>query len=211
MARISIILAVGLALCVSVAASLVAFAQEGSEGSQPADLPSSGSASTPLVEAFGLPLAADDALPVAAAQELALRTVPGLEAANTVRALSAGPWDIYLTPARGGACLSIGDRIGGASVACFSREALQAGDGSPAGGILTGCRAVSPEAPVCQNVVLYGVVPDRVDQISVETEAGSSATATVENNAYLVELPLSSRPRAVRYTADQGTVVQYIP
>jgi len=203
MSRISIIAAVALAVVVSGAASLLAFAQEdgGSEPSRPLG--------TPALAAFGAARGVDDALPGAAAR--ALRGVPGLEAAETVRTLSTAGWDMYLTPAEGAACLSVVDEAGGASVACFDREALTAGRTSPAGAMLTGCHAPSPAArPICESVVLYGVVPDGVDQVAIDAEAGAS-TVVVENNTYLVEASLSSQPTAVRYNGASGTIVQTLP
>jgi hypothetical protein len=212
MSRIAMFLSIVVALSLSAGVSVLAFAQEGSGGSDLGTGDSVGSTSEPVVEALDQQRSADDALPETAVAELGMITGPEPDSASSVKALEGGSLDLYLTPAPDGACLSIADETGGSSVHCYTRESLEAGAGSPAGAVLQGCDAPSPDAaPVCQNVVLYGVVPDGVEQVSVDVEAGSSASAPVENNAYLVELPLSSRPNAVSYTSDEGTTEQQLP
>jgi hypothetical protein len=201
--RIVIALAVALALVVSATATLLAFAQD--DSGTPA--------TAPIVAALDQPRSVEDELPATAAQEMALGKVSEADVDRSVKALASGPWDLYLTPVGDDlVCLSIADETGGSGVRCFGRQPLHEGLGSPAGMIRTGCEVESPDAiPVCQDVTLYGVVPDGVSDVSVDLQAGPSRTATVQNNVYLLELPVSSKPSAVSYDTAAGTIAQDIP
>lgn len=194
-----------LAAGAAVSLSLVAVAQGGGTSASTSDGPNA------TVSALDQPRGAEDALPQTAASEMEQLGVPGVRPDLSVRALSSSGSSLYLTPAADAVCLSSVDATGGASVNCRDDGAIEAGSAGPTA-VLTGCEGPPPPAkPVCQKVWLYGVVPDGVERVAADVASSPTPTAGVTNNVYLLEIPFSLQPTAVRYTDNGQEVRQAVP
>jgi hypothetical protein len=99
---------------------------------------------------------------------------------------------LYVIPARGRVCatLTVGE---GANVTCPPTEDIAAGRSAPATVVLgTG------------DVAVYGIVPDGVDSVSVQTGKTESTTVETESNGYYTVVPAGTPLRTVRYTGPSG-------
>jgi hypothetical protein len=164
-----------------------------------------------VVGAFRQPRSAVDWLPATATTEVRDFGPPGIESQSSILALSRGLWKVYLTPAPSSVCMSIVDPDGGATARCRSREDLESGLAFPAV-VREGCQLESRDEPaICTSALIYGVVPNGVDQVTVDVGSGRAPTADIQRNAYLIEVSLSQAPSAVRYDGPLGEVVQPVP
>lgn len=202
--------AVVLASAVAIA-SLVAVAQGG--------LPPLSQGDDTTLGAFERERTSDDALPALAATELAAIGPAGTSATESVKAVTEGDATVFLTPAPGGACLSLLEP-GGATVNCVPEDAFREG-AAPPSWMLTGCRSDPPKLrepntvgrgwPKCTgDLVLYGVASDGTTAVTVEVEHGPAAEATLANNVYLARVPLERGPTAVRATGDGVDTVHVV-
>jgi hypothetical protein len=163
------------------------------------------------VGALQQPRSAADALPEAAVEEVGDIGPPSALPDESVRALSRGAWDAYLTPAGASVCLSVTDPDGGATVSCSTGEDLKAGLAPPAAALL-GCEAESIDAPAtCRSALMWGVVPDGVEEVQVLVNDGAAPRVDVQRNAYLVQVSLDQGPHGVTYKGPSGTVTQTMP
>jgi hypothetical protein len=99
---------------------------------------------------------------------------------------------LYVIPARGHVCatLTVGD---GANVSCPRTGDIAAGRAAPATVVVeTG------------DIAVYGIVPDGVDSVSVQTGRSESATVETEGNGYYTVIPAGTPLRTVRYTGPSG-------
>lgn len=169
--------------------------------------PVQGAVDAPVVSALTKLPIATDALPALAASEVTTLGVKGVTVERSVRALVDGDESLYLTPAAGGVCLSLVGP-GGATVNCVSNDDLAERAGFPSA-VFSGCATDQfGQSPDCEEVLLYNVVPDGVRSVSVDVKSGKAPSVAVENNAYLVRVPLSQQPSEIRLVGDHGTVTQ---
>jgi hypothetical protein len=99
---------------------------------------------------------------------------------------------LYVIPARGHVCatLTVGE---GADVTCPSTEDIAAGRAAPATVVLgTG------------DIAVYGLVPDGVGSVSVQTGKADSTTVETQGNGYYTVIPAGTPLRTVRYTGPSG-------
>jgi hypothetical protein len=99
---------------------------------------------------------------------------------------------LYVIPARGRVCatLTFGE---GANVICPPTGDIAAGRAAPATVVLgTG------------DIAVYGIVPDGVDSVSVQTGQSASTTVEAEGNGYYTVVPAGTTLRTVRYTGPSG-------
>lgn len=95
-------------------------------------------------------------------------------------------------------------------MSCTERDDLVAGVGGPVA-VLWGCGAADAGLSECERALMYGVVPDGVGQVVLETGAGESQVTTVQNNVYAFEASLRQHPKAVHYVGVRGPVTQKVP
>lgn len=138
--------------------------------------------------------------PPAAASELRLARMSGLELDGSVIAQALDGWRLYLTPATAATCLSLTDPSGGASVTCRRDEDLLANAEQPSS-VLSGCKADSPDTPpVCDTALLYGLVPDGVDAVEVSYVGGKTQRVDVAANTYMIGgVPLDHSPESIAF------------
>lgn len=171
----------------------------------------------PELRAFAGERTGDDALPALAASELRAVGPVGTRIDESVRAVADGDAAVYLTPAPGGACLSLVEPAG-ATVSCVPEAAFRGGAARP-GSMITACKSAPPRQrepgtvgdawPRCTgDLVLYGVASDDTAAVTVEFADGSTAPATLARNAYLVRVPLERRPVALHAAGDGIEAVQ---
>lgn len=101
---------------------------------------------------------------------------------------------LYVLPARDHVCavLTIGV---GANLTCPTTDAIAAGHAAPATVVLeTG------------GIAVYGIVPDGVDSVAVETGTSKSTQIEASNNAYYTVIPAGTALRTVGYTGPRGAV-----
>jgi hypothetical protein len=98
---------------------------------------------------------------------------------------------VYVLPADDHVCaaLTIGE---GANLSCRSTE--EVADGK------TGAATVL----VSTGIAIYGLVPDGVGSVSVQTGTDESTRLDVENNAYYTVVPAGTALRTVRYVGPSG-------
>jgi hypothetical protein len=101
---------------------------------------------------------------------------------------------VYVIPARDRVCaaLTVGE---GATVSCRSVEEVEAGKAAAGTVILeTG------------GIAVYGVVPDGVRSVSVQTGKSDSAGVDTTDNAYYTVVPAGTPLRTVSYVGPSGPV-----
>jgi hypothetical protein len=115
---------------------------------------------------------------------------PGLSRVSIGNATNS----LYAVPARGRVCavLTVGE---GANVTCPPTADIAGGQAAPATVVLaTG------------DIAVYGLVPDGVDSVSVQTETTESTAVATQDNGYYTVVPAGTRLRTVRYGGPSGQV-----
>lgn len=171
---------------------------EGDDSNPPSDGPTMVTAVEPdAAEAAGI-LAAErttaDAMPTEIAEDIGARADFGMNPGLSRRAIANATSSLFLLPARGHVCaaLTIGD---GAAAICPPTADLKAGSGAAGTAVLkTG------------DIAIYGVVPDGIDSVSVETGSSDSREVAVEDNAYYTVVAAGTELRAVRHAGPDGPV-----
>jgi hypothetical protein len=138
--------------------------------------------------------ATGDALPADAAETFGEEARFGMNPSLSRRAIGGLSNSVYLVPANGRVCgaLTFGER---ASVSCPETADLAAGN--------VGATTVTLEGGA---IAIYGIVPDSVDEVVVDTgDPGSGATDVVDN-AFLAVVPEGTELRTVSYTGPSGPV-----
>lgn len=101
---------------------------------------------------------------------------------------------LYLIPARGHVCLSL--TVGqGAGFSCRATDEVAQGKVGAATATVDG-----------DGIAIYGLVPDGVESISVQTAAPRSIEIPTENNAYYTVFPAGTPVRTVSYVGPSGPV-----
>ncbi|HYI81563.1 MAG TPA: hypothetical protein VEW67_11940 [Thermoleophilaceae bacterium] len=137
---------------------------------------------------------AGDALRDDLAVRMDRRASFGLNPALSRLAIKNATHSIYVIPARGHVCVAFTDPVG-AGLICPSTNDVAKGNSSPATAALeTG------------GVAIFGVVPDGVDSVSVQTRASESIEVTTERNAYYTVVPSGTPLRTVSYVGPSGPV-----
>jgi hypothetical protein len=100
---------------------------------------------------------------------------------------------VFVVPARDHVCasLTVGE---GANFVCPSTDEVASGNASPA------------TVTVAGGIAIYGIVPDGVASVSIQTGVSDSATLATEDNAYYTVVPAGTRLRKVSYEGPSGPV-----
>jgi hypothetical protein len=180
------------AICTLAAVtSVAAMATEG--GSEPAEAPQVTAIEPEAQDAASVleePRVASDAIPDPVADELDEHPTFGMNPGLSRLAIGSASNSVYLLPADGHVCSAVtaGD---GAHIGCVETSDLAAGHSGPGlvsqGGV----------------VVIYGLVPDGVESVTVETESGSQSVA-VDGNAYLAAVEAGTANGSVSYSGQSG-------
>jgi len=101
---------------------------------------------------------------------------------------------LYVIPARDHVCASL--TIGqGAAFSCPATDDLAQGKAGAATATVEG-----------GGIAIYGLVPDGVESISIQTDATTSTEIATEKNGYYTVLPAGTPVRTVRYVGPSGPV-----
>lgn len=135
---------------------------------------------------------AADALPAEYAERMAKRASFGMNPELSRRAIANTTSSVYVIPARGHVCASLTDP-NGVTTTCQPTADIAEGR--------VGAATVNFEV----GVAVYGLVPDGVDAVSIQTRSGSRAVAT-EDNAYYTVVGAGDRVKSVSYVGPSGPV-----
>lgn len=64
------------------------------------------------------------------------------------------------------------------------------------------------KGPVCDQVSLYGFVPDGVERVTANVANGSGPSVEVHNNVYVLEVAAAQKPMSVSYSDGTRRVEQ---
>lgn len=134
---------------------------------------------------------AGDALPAGLTERMNEHANYGMNPDLSRLSIANATHSVYVLPAHDRVCaaLTIG---GGANVSCPSTEEVAAGR--------TGASTVL----VSTGIAIYGLVPDGVESVSLQTGTDESTRLNVENNAYYAVVPAGTALRTVRYVGPGG-------
>jgi hypothetical protein len=168
---------------------------------------SSGAAGAGIAQVSEIERAASDALSVLAAPRNQSDSMPsevgqrigedhlyGVNPALSRLALGSISNALYVLPGRGYVCASL-TVADGASLNCTETSELAAGRAGAATITL-----------VDQNIGVYGLVPNGVETVAINTGSTSTTRADVEGNAYFGVLPKGTALRSVAYEGPSGSV-----
>lgn len=199
------------AVLATVVVTAVALAQgesdQGSRAHSPSTAPSVSTNPADL-GAFARARTSEDNLPTVAANEVDSIGPEGTVVPDSVKAAELGDRSVYLTPAPDAVCLALAEQSLGAAVNCVPLKAVNEGSAAPSF-VMTECTGPPPEEgpPVCDGFVLYGVVPDGVDEVTIEGTTRSTEVA-VSDNAFIYEGPMAQAVRSIRYVTGSGQEVR---
>lgn len=134
-----------------------------------------------------------DALPDEYAERMGRRASFGMNPDLSRRAISNLARSIYVIPARDRVCASLASPLGVATT-CPPTDDLARGE--------VGGATVALDT----GVSVYGLVPDGVDSVSIETDEHRSMNVPTEANAYYTVIPLDDRVRSMSYVGPSGPV-----
>jgi hypothetical protein len=183
------------ALLVAVSATAIA---TGDDSNPPSDAQSQITAMEPEAKQAMAVLNRDrnagDALPEALAAKLDERSDFGMNPGLSRLAIGNATNSVYVIPANGHVCasLTVGD---GANLTC-----------PPTGDIATGSVGAATVTLETGGIGIYGLVPDGVESVSLQTGASKSTRVVTEDNAYYTVVPGGTPLRSVRYTGPSGPV-----
>jgi hypothetical protein len=118
----------------------------------------------------------------------------GLNPDLSRRAIGNLTSSVYVVPARSHVCASLTDSQG-VTVSCPSTEDVAEGKAGPA--------TVAFETG---GVAIFGIVPDGVDSVTVQTATSDSVDVPIEDNAYYTVLPPGTPLRTLSYDGPSGPV-----
>jgi hypothetical protein len=140
------------------------------------------------------PRSAGDTLRDDLAARMDRRASFGLNPDLSRLAIKNATHSIYIIPAREHVCVAFTDPVG-VGLICPSTDDVAKGNAGPATAALeTG------------GVAIFGVVPDGVDSVSVQTGASESIDVATERNAYYTVVPPGTPLRTVSYVGPSGPV-----
>jgi hypothetical protein len=177
--------------------AVAAVAQGGGEAS-----PSEGAVQVTTIEAeaqeamavLDTPRTSSDAMPAEVAESIDEDAQFGIDPDLSRESIATLSNSLYVVPGNDHVCasLTLGD---GANISCLETSDVAAGVAGPT--------TVSLPAGV---IGIYGVVPDGVTSVTVETGVSSSSSVAVEDNAYFTALPAGTVLRGLSYTGPSGVV-----
>jgi hypothetical protein len=183
------------ALVVAVSAAALA---TGDDSNPPSD----GSAQVTAIEpeakeamvVLDQPRTSGDALPAALAARMDEHSDWGMNPGLSRLAIGNTTNSLYVIPANGHVCasLTVGE---GANLTCPPTGDIAAGNAAPA--------TVTLETG---GIGIYGIVPDGIDSVSVQTGTSETTRIASESNAYYTVVPPGTFLRTVRYTGPSGPV-----
>jgi hypothetical protein len=134
-----------------------------------------------------------DALPKELTERMDENANYGMNPDLSRRSIANATHSVYVLPARDRVCvaLTIGE---GANLSCRSTKGVADGEVGPA------------TVLVSTGIAIYGLVPDGVESVSVQTGTDESTRLDVENNAYYTVVPAGTARRTVHYAGPSGAV-----
>lgn len=190
-------LPVFLAVLLLAVASVGAFA-----ASDRTDPPSAGLSQVTTVQAdteeamavLEEPRASSDRLPVSLARQIDERATFGMNPDLSRLSIANATNSVYVIPARDHVCVSltVGD---GADLSCPSTDDVANGRAAPA--------TVTLETG---GIGIYGIVPDGVDSVSVQTGTSDSEVVATDGNTYYTVVAPGTALRSLSYDGPSGTV-----
>lgn len=140
------------------------------------------------------PRVATDSLPADVAERLDAHADYGMNPELSRRSITGVSNSLFVVPGTGYVCvaLTVGE---GANGTCAQTSDLVAGQ-------TAAVTVTLPGGPVG----IYGLVPDGVDSVVVETGESSTTTIETANNAYFTAAPEDTVLRSVSYVGPSGTV-----
>jgi hypothetical protein len=191
-----------LPLTAVVAAAVLAAAVSATAGDDSSNPPSHGLPQVASVEekardamsVLSSPRDAGDAMPADIAERIDRRAPFGMNPALSRRAIGNMTHSVFVIPARDHVCavLTVGE---GANLSCPATDDVAAGRGGAATVYLGEL-----------GVAVYGLVPDGVDSVAVETHAGESTRIATTDNAYYTVVPRGTPLSSMRYVGPSGPV-----
>ena len=186
-----------LAIASLVAVSATAIAT-GDESNPPSDAPSQITEIEPeakeAMAVLNRDRTAGDALPAALATKMDEHSDFGMTPGLSRLAIGNMTNSVYVIPANGHVCasLTVGD---GANLTC-----------PPAGDVAAGTASAATVTLETGGIGIYGLVPDGVESISVQTATSEAIHVATENNAFYTVVPAGTPLRTLRYTGPSGPV-----
>jgi hypothetical protein len=180
-----------------VAVSAVAIAT-GDDSNPPSDGPSQVTAIEPEAkEAMAVldePRTTGDALPATLASKMDEQSDWGMNPGLSRLSIANATHSLYVIPANGHVCaaLTVGD---GANLSCPPTAHIADGQ--------AGAATVTLETG---GIGIYGLVPDGVESVSVQTGTSDSTSVETEDNAYYTVVAAGTALRTVSYTGPSGPV-----
>lgn len=143
---------------------------------------------------FERPRGEADALPPYLARKMDAHADFGMNPALSRVSIGNATSSLYVVPARGHVCaaLTVGE---GVNVTC-----------PPTADIADGRAAPATVVNETRDIAIYGVVPDGVESVSVQTGKTESTTVRTEHNGYYTVVPAGTPLRTVSYTGSSGSV-----
>lgn len=137
---------------------------------------------------------AGDALPTDVAGRMGEDAAYGMNPELSRLSIGNATSSVYVVPARGHVCasLTVGE---GANISCPSTADIADGKVGAATVILD-----------TRDIAIYGIVPDGVESVLVQTGDSSSTEIVTEDNAYYTVVPAGTALRTVSYVGPSGPV-----
>lgn len=192
------IISIAIALLALAIVAVSAVAQEAEETppswQAPPQVSSVEPAAADTMEVLDEPRAAGDQMPADIAEPLDEKATFGMNPDLSRRAIANVSHSVYVVPANDYVCatLTVGE---GANLSCAETEDIAAGRSGPSTVSLDG-----------GSIAIYGVVPDGVESVSLQTGESDSAAVEVTDNAYYTVVPAGTTLRNVSYTGPSGQV-----
>lgn len=137
---------------------------------------------------------ATDALREDLASRMGRRASFGLNPELSRLAIKNATHSVYVIPARDHVCATLTDPVGAVLICPSTDDVAKGNVGAATVGVETG------------GVAIFGIVPDGVDSISVQTGESESIDVPTEANAYYVVTPPGTPLRSVGYVGPSGPV-----
>jgi hypothetical protein len=185
------------AVFASIAAMAVAAVAQGGESSPGEGVPQITTVeedAQQAMEVLDTPRTADDAMPTDVAEAIDENGRFGMNPDLSREAIDTLSNDVYVIPADDHICtsLTVGE---GSNMTCAETSDVAAGQVGASTVTLAG-----------GGIAIYGIVPDGVESVSVNTGTSSSAAVATQDNAYFTVVPEGTVLRDLSYTGPSGVV-----